>query len=174
MTTVYTTRAVRDVPYPHGLGNDRYPELKLGVKRLLGEHWSDPRANAKLFWTSEYQDLIRLHLKPYFDRNGDIVAVADDAAEAARANAAFGQTIPAEGYAAYQHYAADLPPATHDHPSAYTREVDGWIRHPPTLHGSPGEAALVVDDGCHRLSLLRSLVEPSAPDFPVLVRITQS
>ncbi|EID11104.1 hypothetical protein MPHLEI_20589 [Mycolicibacterium phlei RIVM601174] len=49
-----------------------------------------------------------------------------------------------------------------------------WTRHPPRLelnHPHHPVTAAGLGDGRHRLSLLRSLIEPQEPEFPVLVQI---
>lgn len=171
-STQYTTIPISDLPYPHGLGKTEYEDLEDGMRRMLGTKHDDQDANAAIFWTSQYQQLLRDHLKPHFDTNGDIVTIAQAAAESARASIAFDQTIPADGYAAYTRYIVGLPAWSDNHPNTHTREAARWTHHPPTLYTN-GDAFL-IDDGRHRLSLLRSLIQPAAPDFPVFVRIVSA
>jgi len=172
MSTRYTTLAVSDLPYPHGLGKSEYEELEDDMRRLLGGKHDDPDENAKMFWTPQYQALIRTHLKPHFDRYGDVIEVAHAAVAAGRTSVVFDQALPVVGSAAYWEYRVGIPAWSDNHPNSFAREVARWTHHPPELH-SDG-AGLVFDDGRHRISLLRSMIEQSDPDFPVLVRITHS
>ncbi len=168
-STRYTTIAIRDTPYPNGLGKLEYEALEDGMRRLLGVRYESQEANAEIFWTPRYQQLIADHLRPHFAPKGDIVSIARSAAESARASVAFDRIIPADGYAAYVRYIDGLPAWSDHHVSSASREAARWARHPPTLFADSG--SLLIDDGRHRLSLLRSLVEPVAPDFRVLVRV---
>ncbi|MCV7225280.1 hypothetical protein [Mycolicibacterium komossense] len=172
MSTRYTAIPVSELPYPHGLGKVEYETLEHGMRKLLGPNHSDQDTNAKMFWTRQYQQLLRDHLKPHFDSGGDIVQIAHAAAESAHSSAVFDQTLSADGYTAYTQYIAGLPTWTDRHPSIAAREAARWTHHPPTLYIDA--ETFTIDDGRHRLSLLRSLIEPTTSDFPVLVRIISS
>lgn len=171
MQTRYTTIAARDLPFPAGLGKSEYPTLERAMKRLLGTRHDDTATNAAMFWTPQYQALIRKHLKPHFDHAGDIVAIARAAATEARASALFDHVIPGDGYAAYERYIVGLPAHPADQPNGTAREIARWIHNPPSLY-SPDGTTFLVDNGRHRLSLLRSEVERTDPNFQVLVEIT--
>lgn len=163
----YTTIAVRDLPYPEGLGKSEYRDLELGMNRLLGTRWKDPATNARLFWTPPYQNLISEHLKPRFDRSGDIVTIAKQAATAARSSQWFDSNIIAGiGSEARAKYRGGLPDNLLD---THGFIATLWITHPPRIHWDG--KTLSINDGRHRFSYLRSIVQPRHPDFPVLVEI---
>lgn len=167
----YTTIAVRDLPYPDGLGKGDYEDLEREMRRLLGKRHSDSAVHQRSFWAPQYQRLIATYLEPMFARSGQIADVAAAAAQIARGSDVFGQEIP-RGVDAYGLYAAKLPAWDSPAPTLFEREVRWWVRDPPRLVDNRTE--LLIDDGRHRLSLLRSKIEPLNPDFEVLVLIVRT
>ncbi|OBG02453.1 hypothetical protein A5769_12275 [Mycobacterium intracellulare] len=167
----FTTIAVGDLPYPQGLGKGDHPELEFGMRRLLGHRWEDPAANERLFWTPRYQDLIRSHLKPYFDRRGDIVEVATRAVNGAHASHAFNRDITGTYAEAFTQYRCGIP-SLDELIAAHGPVIAWWILDPPRLFWNG--RAMWFHDGRHRLSYLRSLMQPSDPGFPVLVELSGS
>lgn len=166
----YTTMEVKDLPYPEGLGKSEYRDLELAMRRLLGDSWDDQATNERLFWTPAYQNLINTLLKPRFDRFGDIVTIAAQAATVALSSSAFDTDITGTSTEAQARYRAGLPPAL-DLTDRYGPIVTWWIIDPPRIHWEG--PTLGVSDGRHRFSLLRSIVEPRDPTFPVLVEISR-
>jgi hypothetical protein len=168
----YTTMAVADLPYPSGLGKGDYEDLEREMRLLLGSDYARPAANERLFWTPEYQGLITAHLAPKFARSVEIVEVAQAAAEVARSSDVFGRAIPGGSTDTFGLYTAKLP-ARVDYPSTrFEQEVQAWTRHPPRLFDDG--TSLEIDDGRHRLSLLRSKIQHDNPGFGVLVHIRRS
>lgn len=135
-----------------------YPALEREMRKLLGARYDDPAANEELFWTSQYQELIRLHLKPHFDAAGDITAIANAAAATARASTVFDQPIAGHGYEAYAQYIVGMPAWTDEHPSIAAREAAHWAHHPPRLFLTDNQS-FMIEDGNHRLSVLRSEIQ---------------
>lgn len=167
----FTTVTVADLPYPEGLGKAEYPELEFGMKRLLGRRWDDRVANERLFWTPDYQNLIHTHLKPHFDRHGDIVEIAARAVNGAHASHAFNRDITGTDAEARTQYRCGIP-SLDDLTAAHGRLIAWWILDPPRLFWD-GRTMWIVD-GRHRFSCLRSLIQPSDPSFPVLVELSRS
>lgn len=167
----FTTIAVGALPYPEGLGKAEYPELEFGMKRLLGHRWDDPAANERFFWTPTYQNLIHTHLKPHFDRHGDIVEIATQAVNGAHASHAFNRGITGTYHEAFTEYRCGIP-SLDDLTATHGPVMAWWIFDPPRLFWD-GRAMWFVD-GRHRLSCLRSLLQPSDPGFPVLVELSRS
>jgi len=158
----YTVIEVSKLPYPAGLGKLEYRRLEHRMRKLLGAEFGDPAANERMFWTPQYQHVIATYLEPEF-AGVDIVSVARAAAEAAQASDVYGQVISHEK--AYERYSANLPPRGQYN----TQQAANWTLSPPRLeYDGPN---LIIGDGRHRLSLLRSIVEPQQPDFPVLVQL---
>ncbi|BEL42017.1 hypothetical protein Isolate57625_53720 (plasmid) [Mycobacteroides abscessus subsp. abscessus] len=166
---LYTTIPIRDAPYPHGLGKLDHEKLEFSMRRLLGARWQDQAANEAAFWTAPYQELLEKYLKPFFDREGDIVDAARQATEVGRRNLLLGQRL------------------FHDvDPDPRSRYWDAW----PDADAT-GELARVVRslvvwplqftkysdgntsyaNGRHRMSYLRSRIQRQDPEFEVLVRI---
>jgi hypothetical protein len=165
----YTTLPVNRLPYPEGLGKTEYKGLERGIKQLLGSKWDQQSANEEAFWNSTYQDLIRTHLAPIFDRHGDIVENAAVAA-AARASNVFDEVMNVDIDEADRRYRAGLPSAT----TLFARlghAAATWALFPPSFY--PDGPVMRIADGRHRLSYLRSLIQPRNPSFPVLVRIDE-
>lgn len=167
----FTTIAVGGLPYPEGLGKAEHPELEFGMKRLLRHRWDDPVANERSFWTPTYQTLIDTHLKPYFDRRGDIIEIAALAVNGARASHAFDRDISGTYAEAFTQYRCGIPPLD-DLIAAHGPIVAWWIFDPPRLFWD-GYAMWFLD-GRHRLSYLRSLMQQGAPGFPVFVVLSHS
>ncbi|OCB23517.1 hypothetical protein BRW65_22685 [Mycobacterium paraffinicum] len=167
----FTTIAVGDLPYPEGLGKAEYPELEFGMKRLLGHRWDDPVANERSFWTPTYQNLIHTHLKPHFDRHGDIVEIATQAVNGAHASHALNRDITGTYAEAFTEYRCGIP-SLDDLQAAHGPVIAWWILDPPRIF-CDGRAMWFVD-GRHRLSYLRSLLQPSDPGFPILVELSRS
>lgn len=169
MTTIqFTLVPLRDLPFPHGLGKGEYPSLAKAMKALLGDDWSVPSANQSAFWTPAYQQAITTHLRPIFDSHGDIVEIAREAAHIASTSPLLDKVLPRSD--GWQRYAATLP----DREDFASPTLASWTRHPPRLelnHPHHPVTAAGLGDGRHRLSLLRSLIEPQEPEFPVLVQI---
>lgn len=170
MSTRYTALAVKNLPYPHGLGKGDYKALERDMKKLLGERYGDPAANEHVFWTPDYQRLLNEHIGSAFESVCDITRAASRALEHAQAGAAFDVPMAEEGGAAYDRYTADLPAAPHQYRGGIEGEADRWMRNPPSL-ACDTAGRLTILDGRHRLSYLRSRVEPNDPDFPVLISI---
>ncbi|MFA5605913.1 MAG: hypothetical protein WDA07_01805 [Leucobacter sp.] len=167
-TMQFTLVPVRDLPFPHGLGKGEYPGLEKAMKALLGDDWSVPSANQAAFWTPAYQQAITTHLRPIFDTRGDIVEIAREAASIASTSPLLDQVLPRSD--GWQRYAATLP----DRQDFSTPTLASWTLWPPRLElNRPHDpvTAAGLGDGRHRLSLLRSLIEPQGPEFPVLVQI---
>lgn len=99
-STRYTTIAIKDVPYPNGLGKTEYEALYDGMVRLLGSKHYDQDTNADMFWTPQYQRLIATRLEPYFGRRGSIIANASKAAEMARGISIFDRELAMDSVAA--------------------------------------------------------------------------
>lgn len=162
-TVTFTAVAVRDLPYPPGLGKMKHGAMDEAMKVVLSGAWSDIDANRRLFWTPAYQGVIRKFLDPAFD-NAAIEDVARRALELAKTSPLFG-TPQDEGQ-----FAQSLPPrpqpSCEDHLEYLAAE---WLWSPPMLFCGQGDRT--IDDGRHRLSYLRSRVEPLDPMFPVLVRL---
>ena len=72
-----------------------YAALEADMAQMLGAAQRNAQANERIFWTPEYQDLIRAHLAPHFARCGDIVEIARQAAESAAGSSLFNQPIAA-------------------------------------------------------------------------------
>lgn len=171
MTTYrYTMIAVRDLPYPKGLGKAEYPELESSMKRLLSQRWNDQAANERMFWTPTYQDLIRTHLEPKFARCGDIVSIATLAAANARTSQAFDRDITGTYQDAHVEYRRGIAPLD-DLMAAHGPITAWWIIDPPSLYWD--EQTWRIANGRHRLSYLRSIVQPREPEFPVFVETSR-
>lgn len=165
----FTTIAVRDLPYPEGLGKAEYRELEVGMKRLLVHRWDHPVANERFFWTPAYQNLIDTHLKPHFDRHGDIIEIAALAVDVARASHAFNRDIIGTYAEAFAQYRCGIP-SLNDLIAAQGPITAWWIFDPPRLYWDGNAMSFV--NGRHRLSYLRSLMQPSDPGFPVFVELS--
>lgn len=165
--TLYTTIAIRDAPYPHGLGKLDHEELEFAMKRLLGARWQNQAANAAAFWTAPYQELIEKYLKPYFDRDGDIVDYAKQAVAVGLRNPLLGQRLyddiesdPCSRYwDSSAHRSTELP--------RVLRSLVVWPLH--FTQYSDGNTS--YSNGRHRMSYLRSRIQLQEPEFKVLVRI---
>lgn len=158
-----------DLPYPEGLGKAEYRELEFGMKRVLGDRWGDPVANERLFWTPAYQNLIATHLKPHFDRHGDIIEIATMAVNGAHASHAFDRDITGTYAEAFAQYRCGIPQLD-ALIAAHGPIIAWWIYDPPRLYWDG--CAMWFVDGRHRLSCLRSLMQPSDPGFPVFVELS--
>lgn len=164
----YTTIPVSELPYPEGLGKHPYRTLGIYMKALLGDGYDNSAVHKREFWTPRYQELIRDHLAPYLDRHGDVVEIAAQALATARVSNVFDVPMPACGPDwPCQRYYGGLPPRPDP-----AGTVDIWTRHPPRLECDG--TSVSIGDGRHRLSYLRSRIEPIDPDFPVLVEIITS
>ncbi|MET3959896.1 hypothetical protein ABIE52_006831 [Rhodococcus sp. OAS809] len=168
MYTKYASLRVEDLPYPEGLGKEEHKGLQAAVKNLLGAGASDSEVHEAHFWTRPYQAVVAEHLTPFFAKDGDIVDIARRGLEIADGNPAFGVAIP-EGENHIGRFAANLPPQPSYSSSKSKWQQHEWARRPPKLFSTDGH--LTIQDGRHRLSYLRSKVQKSDPDFPVLVRI---
>lgn len=165
--TVYTTIPICEAPFPHGLGKLGHDELEAAMKRLLGAHHRCQAAHAQAFWTPEYQALIELYLAPFFDPSGDIVTIVQHATAHARRNPALGQRW-AEYGAAEDNYWAGRPDLSDQVPL----EVRRWCDFPPEIIRY-GDGSYRYGNGRHRLSYLRSKIEPIDPTFEVLIKLDQ-
>lgn len=170
MTTLYTAIPVRELPYPRGLGKLEYKALENDMKRLLGDRQTDVDANKARFWDADYRTLLHRHLAPRFDVDGDIAQIAREAVVRAEATGALGVSYRTT-HEARDRYTAALPPPPYNRPPGAEGAIDGWLRTPPQLYRDSA-GTLSIGDGRHRLSYLRSLVQPTDPGFRVLVRIT--
>jgi len=166
-STRYTTIAIKDVPYPNGLGKTEYEALYDGMVRLLGSKHYDQDTNADMFWTPQYQRLIATRLEPYFGRRGSIIANASKAAEMARGISIFDRELAMDSVAAEGFYRAEISTRRNDYPTTHARD---WTVSPPRICFDG--ARYLIDDGRHRLSLLRTLLQQSDPNFQVLVVLT--
>lgn len=166
--TKYASLRVEDLPYPEGLGKEEHKGIQAAVKNLLGADALDPEVHEAHFWTGPYQAAVAEHLAPYFAKDGDLVDIARRGLEIAEANPAFGVAIPG-GETHIGIFAANLPPQPGYSSNKSEWQEHKWARHPPRLFFKDGH--LTIQDGRHRLSYLRSMVQKSDPDFPVLVRI---
>ncbi|MBP1054458.1 hypothetical protein J6397_30400 [Rhodococcus qingshengii] len=165
--TKYASLRVEDLPYPDGLGKEEHKGIQAAVKNLLGADALDPEVHEAHFWTGPYQAAVAEHLAPIFAEDGDIVDIARRGLEIAEANPAFGVAIPGGGLEHIEIFAANLPPKPVSNKSEGQQYA--WAGEPPLLFSEDGH--LTILDGRHRLSYLRSKVQKSDPDFPVLVRI---
>jgi hypothetical protein len=165
----FTAIAVRDLPYPEGLGKSEYGELETAMKALLGRSYQDQAANERLFWTPPYQDIIRQHLKEIFDPHGDIAEVAARAAAVASMSAVFDQLLEdSDDASPRSRYLAGIP-GYDELRTEHGYLVFGWIAFPPRIFRQGPERG--INNGRHRLSYLRSVVEPVDPNFQVLVEL---
>ena len=169
MTTRYTAIPVSDLPYPPGLGKIEYDSLERNMRQLMKRHYSDASAHAKVFWFAEYQALLSTHLAPAFDEIGPIEEIAREALARAQTSPAFDRDLPGEGVVADDVYRAPFgPKPPYPELTATQAAVEEWLRYPPRLYyRSNGD--LIIGDGRHRLSYLRSRVQVADPTFPVLV-----
>ncbi len=166
----YTSLPVEAIPYPEGLGKNEYKDLEEAVERLVGRRqYRDADSNAQLFWTDHYQRLVAEHLAPVFDPDGSIVDIAAAALELARTSPGYDRVIPGEDY--YGAHGAHLPTST-DTVDRFTMRVRSWASFPPALYPDREHPSRwSIGDGRHRLSYLRSRIQPIDPQFPVLVRL---
>lgn len=163
--TTYTTMPIREVPYPHGLGKIGHDELQAGMERLLGVEWMDQAANEEAFWTPRYQRLLEKYLAPEFDPAGDIVGIARQATAHAHCNPVLHQRLTGASEA-QDRYWAGLPTFGNDVP----RKVVSWCDFPPEITRY-ADGSSRYGNGRHRLSYLRFRIQPTDPEFEVLVRI---
>ncbi|WP_102145878.1 hypothetical protein [Mycobacterium hubeiense] len=163
--TLYTTIPISQAPYPHGLGKIGHEELETDMKQLLGIHHGNQTANEQAFWTPRYQRLLNHHLKPFFDPAGDIVEIARQATAHAHSNPVLNQRLPSTPDAQIR-YRAQMPTLGPEVP----QEVVRWRDHPPEITRY-ADGVTRYGNGRHRLSYLRSRIQPIDPNFQVLVKL---
>jgi len=169
MATSFVTVSVSELPYPEGLGKNGYNELRSAMARLLGaDHWTQ-EAHERAFWEPRYQDVLRAYLAPKF-LPGNLVSIAQEAARIACQSGVLGRAFECSAFEAREQYrAAMMTLPSFDFWDGTARNINEWVCRPPRLYRRG--AAFVIVDGRHRLSMLRSLVEPRDPGFPVLVEL---
>lgn len=168
-TATYTAMPVQDLPYPAGLGKMAdYPGLELEMRRYLGEHWRNVEVNESAFWSARYQRIITEHLgEEHFAPQGDIVEIAKAALRWARTSRYFDTTVeghPVVAERLFKHGLAIAPDG------AEATVVRHWMTWTPRLVAESDGSHTIVE-GRHRLSYLRSRIQPIEPTFPVLVLI---